>query len=231
LIANLLVECRIGKYADEFLTNVILTVSEVAELSLAELKEDLGLPPLPAKRLFAAAKELAEKIAREREAALRESEEDARAKALGAVFKIEGPVEHLTGYFVEHGETHDGKPQYIQLDMPKGTPYNGYCMEVYFAAGHEGRTGWPLFYGYKRNTIYKVDSTTDTPPCSGWTLDWRFIDNGGINRDDDPLLPHSTLTITFLEQQQQQQVQQQQQQQLERRADRLVTEREERGQV
>jgi hypothetical protein len=54
-LTGLLIEYHIEKFADVFLTNLVLNVKDVSDLTIAEIKEDLGLPSLPAKRLFTAA--------------------------------------------------------------------------------------------------------------------------------------------------------------------------------
>ena len=64
---------------------------------------------------------------------------DASAKAFGAVFKVMGPCECLTGYMVQAdydgrvGATHDDRPQYAQLNMSTGKPESSNKMQVYYA--------------------------------------------------------------------------------------------------
>ncbi len=75
-LISLLVACRIEKYSDKFLDNLILDAKDVTDLSIAELKDFLGLPLLPAKKLFVAATELVEKKARGAKESTRSRQEE-----------------------------------------------------------------------------------------------------------------------------------------------------------
>ncbi len=54
-LEHLLAIHDLDEFSDQFLTNRITTARQVAALSVAELKEDLKVPPIPARKLFAAA--------------------------------------------------------------------------------------------------------------------------------------------------------------------------------